>query len=108
MEAAAAGSTSTAIAAGQAQAQANRRLSSSAIVLGALALCTWIFARIGVQIMQARAQEKTAQAQFLAEQRRLASLRASLKKEDGSKSHARVPGSFMNKTADVDKLPRAE
>lgn len=108
MEAVAVGSTSTAIVEAQAQAQANRRLSSSAAVLGALVLCGWIIARIVVQVMQARGQEKTAQAQFLAEQCRMASLRASLKKEDGNKSRARVPGSLLNKTGDIDKLPRAE
>jgi hypothetical protein len=108
IEAAAARSTSTAMVEAQTQAQANRRLSSSAAVLGTLLLCGWIAMRIVVQVMQARAQEKIAQARFLTEQRRIASLRASLKKEDGSSSRARVPGSLMNKTRDIDKLPRAE
>lgn len=108
MEAISAGSTSTAIAQGQASERMNSSLSSLAIALVVLVFCGWIITRMVIQIIQARAQEKRAQAQFLAEQRRMASLRASLQKDNGSKPRVQLPNSLMKKTGDIDKLPKAE
>jgi hypothetical protein len=108
MAAIAAGSTSTAMAQEQARERMNSRFGSAAIVLLLLAVCVWILARTVTQILHARAQEKLAQARFLAEQRRMASVRASLQKANGSKPRVQVPNSLMKKTGDINKLPKAE
>jgi hypothetical protein len=100
--------TQRALTQGQAIQQADKLISSSAVVLGLLVLAGWVIARTFIQIIHARAQEKTAQAQFLAEQHRMASLRASLQKNNGRKSHRQLPNSLMKKTSDIDKLSKAE
>jgi hypothetical protein len=68
-----------------------------------------LVARTFIQTLAARAQEKTAQAQYLAEQRRLESLRASLntQKKVGTQQYS-VPTSLMEKPGDGKELPRAE
>ncbi|HLF73849.1 MAG TPA: hypothetical protein VI524_05865 [Anaerolineales bacterium] len=107
-EALSAASTATAIARDQSREQASGLTLLAVIVIAALVLSGWIIARTRVQIAQARAQEKLAQAEFLAEQRRMLSLRASLHKHNGHKAHDQVPNSLMNKTGNIDKLTKAD
>lgn len=100
--------TATAIA----QAQVREQMTNVAVlaVVGAitLTLCGWLVARAFVQAVAARAQREVAHTRLLAEQRRLLSLRASLKNQDGSKPTHPIPTSFMKGMGNVDKMPKAE
>ena len=79
------------------------------IILGTLSVWGWLVARTSIQAIAAHAQEKTAHAQLLVEQRRLESLRASIqaqKKVLGQQYP--IPTSLMKKPNDGKDLPRAE
>ena len=108
MDAQSARATVTSMAQGQVREQATGVASFAVVGIGTLTLCGWIVARIFTQAIHARAEEKMAQAQFLAEQRRLVSLRASLQNHNGHKPAHPVPNSLMQNMGDVDKLPKAE
>ena len=108
MEAYSARATATAMAQGQVREQATGVASFLAIGIGALTLFVWIIAHIFAQAIHVRAEEKMAQAQFLAEQRRMLSLRASLQNHNGHKPSYPVPNSLMQNVGDIDKLPKAE
>ena len=108
MSAISAGATVTAMAQGQAREQATGFASFLVVGIGALTLFVWIIAHIFAQAVHVRAEEKTAQAQFLAEQRRMLSLRASLQNHNGHKPSHPLPNSLMQNVGDVDKLPKAE
>jgi len=107
--------TATAMAQGQVREQATGVASFAVVGVGMLTLCGWIVAHAVTQATHARAQatharvqEKIAQTQFLAEQRRMVSLRASLQNHNGHKPSHPVPNSLMQNVGDVDKLPKAE
>lgn len=102
------GATATAMAQNQAKEKAEGTVSLVAIGIGVLTLCGWVFARIITQVIHARAQEKVAQAQFLAEQRRMLSLRVSLQNRNGHKPSYPIPNSLMKDVRQVDKLPKAK
>ncbi len=108
MEAQSARATVTAMAQGQATKQATGFAGFAVIGIGTLTLFVWVIVRTFVQAIHARAQEKLAQAQFLAEQRRMVSLRASLQNHNGHKPSYPVPNSLMKKSGDIDKMPKAE
>jgi hypothetical protein len=101
-------STATAMAQGQAREQTS---TTAGFVVGGivvLTFCSWIIARMIIQTFYARAQVKMAQAQFLAEQRRMLSLRASLQNRNGHKPSHPIPNSLVKDVSDVEKLPRAK
>ena len=108
MSAISAGATVTAMAQGQAREQVTGFASFLVVGIGALTLFVWIIAHVFAQAVHVRAEEKMAQAQFLAEQRRMLSLRASLQNHNGHKPSFPVPNSLMQNVSDVDKLPKAE
>jgi len=78
--------------------------------VGILLFVGWIIARAFTQETIARAQLMSSKAQLLAEQRRLESLRATIKaKSDVPEPSYPLPKSLLNKkTGDSDDLPRAE
>ena len=108
MEAYSARATATAMAQGQVIEQATGVASFAVVGIGVLALFVWITIRAFAQVTHARAEEKMAQTQFLAEQRRMLSLRASLQNHNGHKPSHPLPNSLMQNVGDVDKLPKAE
>lgn len=108
LEAQSAQATVTAMAQDQVREQATGVASFFVVGFGALTLFVWIIVRAFAQAMQARAEEKMAQTQFLAEQRRMLSLRASMQNHNGHKPSYSVPNSLMQNVGDVDKLPKAE
>jgi len=108
MNAISVGATATAIAQGQARKQATGVAGFAVVGVGALTLFVWIIVRAFAQVIHARAEEKMAQAQFLAEQRRMVSLRVSLQNHNGHKPSYPVPNSLMKKSGDIDKMPKAE
>ncbi len=108
MESQSARATVTAMAQGQAREQATGVASFLVVGFGALTLFVWIIVRVSTQAMHARAEEKMAQAQFLAEQRRMLSLRASMQNHNGHKPSHPLPNSLIQNVVDVDKLPKAE
>lgn len=108
MDALSAGATATAMAQGQVREQATGVASFAVVGVGVLTLFVWIIVRVFAQAIHARAEEKMAQAQFLAEQRRMVSLRASLQNHNGHKPSYAIPNSLMQNRGDIDKLPKAE
>lgn len=108
MDGLSAGATATAMAQGQVREQVTGIASFAVVGVGALTLFVWIIVHAFAQAIHARAEEKMAQAQFLAEQRRMVSLRASLQNHNGHKPAHPVPNSLMQNMGDVDKLPKAE
>jgi hypothetical protein len=105
----AAEATGTAIAESHAREQAAGVSGLGAMILGTLVVCAWLVARTATTVMAARAQEKAAQAQLLAEQRRLLSLRASIRSQrEGQDRRYPVPTSLMRNGNDGKDLPRAE
>jgi len=76
---------------------------------GAFVLCGWIVLRSFVQFTNSRAKEKEAHAQLLAEQRRLASLRASIQAQQrNQRQQYPIPTSLMKRPGNGKDLPRAE
>lgn len=108
MEAQSARATATAMVQGQAREQATGVASFAVIGVGVLTLFVWIIVRAFAQAIHARAEEKMAQTQFLAEQRRMVSLRASMQNHNGHKPSHPVPNSLMQNMGDIDKLPKAK
>lgn len=102
------GATTTAMEQNQAKEKAEGTVSLVSIGIGVLTLCGWAFARIITQVIHARTQEKMAQAQFLAEQRRMLSMRVSLQNRNGHKPSHPIPNSLMKDVRQVDKLPKAK
>jgi len=102
------GATATAMAQDQIREQATGVAGFVVVGIGTLTLCGWVVGRVFNQTVHVRAQEKMAQAQFLAEQRRLASLRASLQSHNGHKPSHPVPNTLIQNLSDVDKMPKAE
>ena len=102
--------TGTAIAEGRAREQAAGLSGLGAAILGTLIVFGWLVARIVSTVISARAEEKKAQAQLLAEQRRLLSLRACIRtqKEERDQRQYPVPTSLMRKPKEGKELPRAE
>lgn len=107
-EALSVGATATAIVQDQAREKAGGTVNLAAVSIGVVTLCGWMFARVITQVVHARAQEKMAQAQFLAEQRRMLSLRASLQNSNGHKPSHPIPNSLIKDVSNVDKLPKAK
>ena len=101
--------TGTAIAREKDREQAAGVSGLGIVLLGTLVFFGWLVARIVAQVTIARAQEKAAQAQLLAEQRRLLSLRASIRtqREEREQQYP-VPTSLMRKSNNGRGLPRAE
>jgi len=100
--------TTTALARSQNVEQTTETGGLMVVGLGALSIIGWIVARAVAQISRARAEEKRAQAQFLAEQRRMLAMRASLQNHNGHKPHHPAPESLLKNPGEIDKLPRAE
>jgi hypothetical protein len=103
-----AGATATTIAQDRAREQTSGVASLVFVGIGILTLCVWIVTRAFVQAVSAQAQKELAHAQLLAEQRRLASLRASLQNQNGHKPSHIIPTSLVQGVGDVDKMPKAE
>jgi hypothetical protein len=100
--------TGTAIAESHTREQAAGLSGLGAIILGTVIISVWMVARIATTVMAARAREKAAQAQLLAEQRRLLSLRASIRSQREERDQRYpVPASLMRKSKDGKDLPRA-
>ena len=108
MDAISVGATATAMAQGQVREQATGVAGFAVVGIGALTLFVWIIIHAFAQAIHARAEEKMAQTQFLTEQRRMVSLRASLQNHNGHKPAHPVPNSLMKKSGDIDKMPKAE
>lgn len=108
MSALSAGATLTAMAQDQTRKQATGVASFAVVGLGALTLFVWLIVRTFIQVIYARTEEKIAQAQFLAEQHRMVSLRASLQSHNGYKHSHPVPNSLMQNMGDISKLPKGE
>jgi hypothetical protein len=100
--------TTTALARSQSMEQTTESGGLIVVGLGVFSIVGWIVAHAVAQIGRARAEEKQAQAQFLAEQRRMLSLRASLQNHNGRRSPHPVPDALLKNTREIDKLPRAE
>jgi len=101
--------TASAIVHDQIQARSSEETSFVLISVGVLLACGWIVARIITQIMIARAREKVAHAQLLAEQRRLANLRASiLIQKEKHRLQYPFPTTLMEKPSNGKGLPKAE
>jgi hypothetical protein len=101
--------TATAVAERQSQEHATGAAQIFILIVGALVVAGWIAARIAVQVMNARTREKAAQAKVLAEQQKIAALRASreaIKRERSAKYPA--PRSLMKRPGDGTDLPRGE
>lgn len=107
-EALSVGATATAMAQDQAREKAGGTISIVSVGIGVLMLCGWILARVITQAAHARAQEKMAQARFLAEQRRMLSLRASLQNHNGHKPSHPIPNSLLKDVGEVNKLPKTK
>jgi hypothetical protein len=101
--------TGTAIAESLVRERAAGLSGLGALILGTLLISGWLVARTLTVVMAARAREKDAQAKLLAEQRRLLSLRDSIRKQREERNQPYpVPTSLMRKSNDVQDLPRAE
>lgn len=101
--------TATAIAQKQAQDHTANSLNVIAIVVGILAFSTWVIARAVSHILTARAREKTASAQLLAEQRRLALQRYNIQVQKAMRGQSYpLPKSLIQKLDSGKKLPNAE
>ncbi len=100
--------TTTALARSQSVEQTTESGGLIVAGLGVFSLFGWIFTRAVTQIIRARAEEKQAQAQFLAEQRRMVAMRASLQSHNGHKPNHSLAGSPLKNPSQIYKLPRAE
>lgn len=101
--------TATAIVRNQVNEQTINLTRIVIISVGILIIFGWILANIIAKVLTARAQEKLAQGKLLAEQRRLASLRASIQVQKQSQfKHHPNPISLMKKPGDGKGLPKAE
>lgn len=108
MEAQSARATATAMVQVRVREQATGIAGFVVVGVVTLTICGWFTARVITQTIQARAQEKMAQAQFLAEQRRMVSLRVSLQNHNGHKPSYPIPNSLMKKSGDINKMPKAD
>jgi anion-transporting ArsA/GET3 family ATPase len=101
--------TATAIEQNQIREQVTGSIGVAIASAGLLVICCWSIARIITQISIARAKEKAAHAQLLAEQRRLAALRARIQTQKELQGQRYpVPRSLMKNPGNSKGLPRAE
>ena len=105
-EAQSARATATAIAQNQVREQTTGIAGLAVVVIGALVIFTWLIVRIFAQATHARAEAMMAQAQFLAEQRRSMSLRASLENHNGHKPLRTIPKPTEESIGNIDRLPK--
>jgi hypothetical protein len=76
---------------------------------GAFMLCGWVVLFGFAQFINSRAKEKEAHAQLLAEQRRLASLRASIQTQQrNQRQQYPIPTSLMKRPGNGKDLPGAK
>jgi len=99
--------TVTAIAQTQSQDQATGLAGTAMVGLLVLVICGWIVTRALSQITTARAKEKEAHAQLLAEQRRLATARAAIQAQKEGHQQYPLPNSLMKNPGNGKGLPLA-
>jgi hypothetical protein len=101
--------TAAAIAQQQVQDQATGVAKIAIPLIGILVVTGWMVTRAVVSIMNARTQARAATAQQLAEQRRLAALRASIEAQKWERAQKYPsPASLMKRPGNGKGLPRAE
>jgi hypothetical protein len=101
--------TMTAIAREQVNESERRVTNYMALGLGLLLVSGWLLIRAATQVINARTRENEANTKLLAEQRRLASTRASIQNQkDRQRTQNRIPTSLMKKPSTNRGLPKGE
>lgn len=101
--------TAAAVAQQQAQGRATSIVKVAVPLVGILLISGWMVTRAVASILNAQAKERAATAQQLAEQRRLAALRASIEAQKWERVQKYpTPYSLMKRPGNGKGLPRAE